>query len=190
MSEVETTRAVEARAVPFDRSYWVEPGKLLAGAYPGNRDPRRAREKMERLLDAGIRTVVDLTGEAETNWAGEPFAGYAQALAEAAGERGVPSRCLRFPVADFSIPSRETMSAILDAIDASLARGNPVYVHCWGGIGRTGTVVGCWLARHGIASGEEALERIADLRRDDPLSWRFSPESDEQRRMVTTWSEP
>jgi hypothetical protein len=32
--------------------------------------------------------------------------------------------------------------------------------------------------------------RIALLRRDDPLGWRFSPESEEQRRLVTSWSEP
>lgn len=190
MSEVEAAGAVEAPAVPFERSYWVEPGRLLAGAYPGNRDPRKARAKMELLLGAGIRTMVDLTGEAETNWAGEPFAGYAEAFLQAARGRGVPARCLRFPVPDFSVPTRERMAEILDAIDASLAEGRPVYVHCWGGIGRTGTVVGCWLSRHGVASGEEALERIAHLRRDDPLAWRFSPESDEQRRMVTTWSEP
>ena len=36
----------------------------------------------------------------------------------------------------------------------------PVYVHCWGGIGRTGTVVGCWLVRHGM-TGDEALAEFA-----------------------------
>ena len=27
--------------------------------------------------------------------------------------------------------------------------GRKVYVHCWGGVGRTGTVVGCYLVRQG-----------------------------------------
>ena len=31
-----------------------------------------------------------------------------------------------------------------------------MYLHCWGGVGRTGTVVGCWLVRHG-RTGDEAL---------------------------------
>ena len=190
MPAAEEPRAAEAPPVPFERSYWVAPGRFLAGAYPGNRDAGTARAKLGLLLDAGIRTIVDLTGEAETNWAGEPFVGYAEAFVEAARERGVPGRCLRFPVPDVSVPSREGMVSILDAIDASLAEGLPVYVHCWGGIGRTGTVVGCWLVRHGVPPGDEALERIALLRRDDPLGWRFSPESEEQRRLVTSWSEP
>lgn len=33
----------------------------------------------------------------------------------------------------------------------ALAAGQTVYVHCYGGIGRTGTVVGCWLVRHGLS---------------------------------------
>ena len=40
------------------------------------------------------------------------------------------------------------MLAVLDAIDIALCEGHGVYIHCWGGVGRTGTVVGCWLKRH------------------------------------------
>ena len=46
---------------------------------------------------------------------------------------------------------------------ASVERGNAVYVHCWGGIGRTGTVVGCWLVETGGA-GDDVLEAIKALR--------------------------
>ena len=46
------------------------------------------------------------------------------------------------------------------AIDEAMSAGKAVYVHCWGGVGRTGTVVGCWLVRHG-RTGEQALEQIA-----------------------------
>ena len=46
------------------------------------------------------------------------------------------------------------MTRILDDVDAALADGGAVYVHCWGGIGRTGTVVGCWLVRHGLDDGD------------------------------------
>lgn len=44
-------------------------------------------------------------------------------------------------------PTVDQMRAILDAIDR--AAGSIVYVHCWGGHGRTGTVAGCYLVRHG-----------------------------------------
>jgi protein-tyrosine phosphatase len=60
-----------------------------------------------------------------------------------------------------------------------------VYVHCWGGIGRTGTVVGCWLMRHGLDEGDP-VGRIARLRRDMEDA-RPSPETPAQRAMITSW---
>ena len=36
------------------------------------------------------------------------------------------------------------MVAILDSLDTAIADEHTIYLHCWGGIGRTGTVVGCW----------------------------------------------
>jgi protein-tyrosine phosphatase len=61
-----------------------------------------------------------------------------------------------------------------------------VYVHCFGGIGRTGTVVGCYLVRHG-ADAETALAEIARRRQGTPDGYRRSPETNEQRQFVLTW---
>jgi hypothetical protein len=52
---------------------------------------------------------------------------------------------------------------ILDDIDEARARGGTAYVHCWGGVGRTGTVIGCWLMRHALDGGDP-IARIAVLR--------------------------
>ena len=46
---------------PIPDSYWVAPQVLLAGEYPGARTEEEAREKLEALLDAGIRSFLDLT---------------------------------------------------------------------------------------------------------------------------------
>ena len=46
--------------------------------------------------------------------------------------------------------SAEAVATILGAIDVALAQGRTADVHCWGWIGRTGAVVGCWLVRHGL----------------------------------------
>ena len=57
----------------------------------------------------------------------------------------------RHSIVDMDVPrSQQQTAGILDAIDKALEDGKNVYVHCWGGIGRTGTVVGCWLVRHGM----------------------------------------
>jgi hypothetical protein len=82
----------------------------------------------------------------------------------------------RMAIRDFSVPTREELTAILDTIDGALAYGRTVFVHCRGGIGRTGTVLGCWLRRHG-ASADEAFAALEGR-----------PETDEQRALIRSWS--
>jgi len=124
---------------PTKSSYWVVPRLLLAGEYPGDPDPDKHRAKVQTLLDAGIRTFVNLMEEDETNRVGEPFVPY-----DGLAKQLCPDvSCCRHAIRDLSAPTRAAMTAILDAIDDSLAAGRATYVHCWGGVGRTGTVVAC-----------------------------------------------
>ena len=53
-------------------------------------------------------------------------------------------------IRDMRVCNERHMRRVLDAIDKDIADGRTVYVHCWGGIGRTGMVIGCWLVRHGM----------------------------------------
>ena len=64
------------------------------------------------------------------------------------------------PIPDTGNPKPAQVESILDTIDTAIAAGRRVYVHCWGGIGRTGTIVGCYLVRHGL-TGDQALAEIA-----------------------------
>lgn len=172
---------------PFPRSYWVIPGHLLAGAYPGAKDPAEAAAKLAAMFDAGIRTTINLMEADERDHTGKPFADYSgifQGIAAAHGERVA---CERFPIPDLGVPDAEGMRRILDAIDASLEVHQPVYVHCWGGIGRTGTVVGCFLVRHGLADGDTAIDRIRRLRQRDSHKHQPSPETPEQAAFVKSW---
>ena len=161
---------------PIEKCYWVVPGKLLAGEYPRNLDEASSREKLGRLADAGVTAFIDLTE------AGEGLEPYAHLL-------DGPSH-QRFPIRDVSVPaSPELTRDALDAIDGHLAEGRTVYVHCWGGVGRTGVIIGCWLARH-REPGAAALELLQDLWQEDPRAGtRQSPETDEQREYVRGWGE-
>lgn len=165
---------------PFPNSYWVLPGRLLAGEYPGDLEPQKARRKLTHLLQTGIRVFVDLTHPANG------LESYHAVLQEEATDLGVEIELFEHPIEDFDIPEPLEMKAILDQIDKALLEDKTVYVHCWGGIGRTGTVVGCFLVRHGL-EGVEALIRLAELRKATPKAWLEAPESPQQVKMVREW---
>jgi ADP-ribosyl-[dinitrogen reductase] hydrolase len=168
---------------PIPDSYWVRPGQLLAGEYPGSRDRDRARDRLARILGAGVTLFLDLTEEGEYG-----LVPYAPLLEELAGALGRNLDHRRMPIVDRSTPEPEEMVRILDAIDRALETGRVVYLHCYGGIGRTGTVAGCFLVRHGL-SGHEALREIERLRQGTPDGWVTSPETPAQQEMVRSWPE-
>jgi predicted protein tyrosine phosphatase len=168
-------------AHPIADSYWVIPGMLLAGEYPGAYEESEARHKLRVLLDAGMREFIDLTEAGEYG-----LRPYFPLVQELAAERGIAVAHRRMSIQDMGIPRQVFMAAILDAIDVAVAARRPVYVHCFGGIGRTGTVVGCYLVRHG-SGAEAALAEIEQRRRGTPAGYRQSPETVDQRRFVQSW---
>ena len=165
--------------VPIKNCYWVVPGKFLAGEYPRDVDETASVKKLEALITAGVRTFIDLT---DKNDQLEP---YDSMLGR---QRGVSQ--IRFPIRDFSIPdSLEYTRSILNSIDLSIQERPIVYLHCWGGVGRTGLIVGCWLGRHGYP-GQAGYDRLQELWRQCPKSvMRKSPETYEQEQYILGWKE-
>ncbi|MEM8534382.1 MAG: dual specificity protein phosphatase family protein [Chloroflexota bacterium] len=159
--------------LPLPHTYWVEPQRLLAGAHPG------AGQEVHALVKAGITVFIDLTE------AGEWLA-YDELLPRLSTDSGSEMSYLRSAIVDRDIPTVVQMIAILDHIDASLQRDKLVYVHCLAGIGRTGTVVGCYLARHGL-TGTYAIQALAALRRHSSEAEFVSPETAAQRQFVQDW---
>jgi protein-tyrosine phosphatase len=164
---------------PIEHCYWVVESKFLAGEYPRTKDREPSRQKIDTLIRAGVTAFIDLTEETEG------LLPYDECLQR---YQGVSHQ--RFAIRDVSVPrSKEVTVAILDAIDAHIAQGRTVYVYCWGGVGRTGLIDGCWLARH-CRDGKSALLRLRELWQHCPKSLnRQSPETTEQERYIMNWKE-
>lgn len=158
---------------PIPDSYWVDGERLLAGEYPGAKDRNEAQKRLQLFAAVGISSFIDLTEEGE-------LVPYDDLLWPEA-------RWERLPIRDLGVPSVAAMVVMLDHLDEELARGKRVYVHCWGGHGRTGTLIGCWMVRHGLGA-EQALERIAALRAGIPDAAHPSPETEAQRQFVRSFA--
>ncbi|MBC8025110.1 MAG: ADP-ribosylglycohydrolase family protein [Steroidobacteraceae bacterium] len=163
---------------PVAESYWVIPDRLLAGRYPGGKNPRETERCIAAFVESGFDTFLDLTEAGE-------LPSY---------DIYLPGRAEHFrrPIPDHGVPrAPEHMTDALAVLRKALAAGRRVYVHCRAGIGRTGTVVACHLMDGGLAP-RDALIRLNELWQDNERShsWPDVPETDEQRDYILNWVTP
>jgi protein-tyrosine phosphatase len=155
--------------------YTVKPGALYAGEYPYWADKDQTLERLRNLSSQGVGLIIDLTHEGEDT-------AYGDILAEVGGMEH-----RRFSLVNDDVPTVEAVKTILDTIDSAHNEGKAVFVHCLAGIGRTGVVVGCYLARQGM-NGQAALAGIKMMRtgvRDEQID---SPALQGQRDFILNWA--
>lgn len=202
LSKVPLTHFIDR---PIPNSYWATP-LLLACEYPWaptppllrfipkcSSKPQTVTQKLDLLLAAGVRTFIDLTEAGELS----PY--FPHQLNEHVSLANIdisnPAQRIeyhQFPIHDRSLPeSVDYVYKILDVLRDNEKRGRITVVHCRGGIGRTGLVVGCWLVECGVAKdGDEALRMIAEEWKTVEKCRRFpcSPETGPQFEFVRSFA--
>lgn len=124
-------------------------GWLLDGELAGTSRPR-TDDALSRLACVGIRALLSLTEQ--------PLP------ADSLARLGLVAE--HVPIADFTAPAPAQVEQAVAAIDRFLAAGRPTAVHCGAGLGRTGTILACYL----VARGAPAAEAIARVRAARPGS--------------------
>jgi ADP-ribosylglycohydrolase len=167
---------------PIPATYWLVPGRLLVGEYPGSQSRAEAMERLRRFLQAGVTCFVDLTEPRE-------LPSY-EALLPFETPDGRRVEYLREPIPDHGVPAdRETMQRAIAMLDNALAAGHVVYLHCRAGIGRSATVAGCWLASRS-ARTSDAFDELQRCWRQSARSraWDEVPETAEQVAYIRGWT--
>ena len=160
---------------PLYQSFFLHAINVFAGEYPGDKNEATAKMKIQQMIHFGVRHFVDLTEEGELR-------PYAHLLPEG-------TTYMRFPIRDCGVPkSIDAVHRIVDRISELSNRNDGyVYIHCWGGVGRTGIIVACYLARDNF---DETMKVLRSCFSQMPKSaHRVMPDTKEQEEFIRKFVE-
>jgi len=134
-----------------DKFSWLIEDKLAGSGIPTSID------EVRWVIEQGIKSIVTVREEPlDDNWVSD--VNYLHVMSN-----------------DMAVPEFNDLTHAVDFIHRRLTHNEPVLVHCLAGLGRTGTILACYLVKYQKMSAEEAIQKV---RKERPGSIQSYPQEE------------
>jgi len=123
-----------------DKFSWLIDNKLAGSGIP------TSINEVEWVIEQGIKSIVTVREEPlDDDWVKDV-------------------KYLHITSNDMGVPEIDDLAHAIDFIHSRITNNEPVMVHCLAGLGRTGTLLACYLIKHQKMSADGAIQKVREER--------------------------